>query len=396
MKKFLLFIFLLITLPILSQDTLVNHFQFRSYSQFRYNLFETNPLLQCEQCDKNWREGGGLSARRVRFISFGNITPRIYYYIQPDFAGFINNDGDWISLRDAYLDLSIDIDNRFRFRLGQSKVPFGFENMQSSQNRLPLDRSDALNSALRNERDLGIFFYWTTVKIQKLYKQLVKQGLKHSGNYGMLGIGVFNGQTANIAEQNSNKHVVVRVTYPIQINNQIIETGLQTYSGRYIVLNYSEGVKINTNSEYIDQRIAASVVLYPKPFGIQAEYNIGRGPEFNQPTQSIEVQNLHGGYITMSYFTKIKNQIVIPFVRLQHYDGGKKHERDARSYTVKEGEFGIEYQPYSFFEMVAMYTFSNRRFEDFNLQRNHQTGSLMRIQAQFNFELSKNKKIKNL
>lgn len=34
----------------------------------------------------------------------------------------------------------------------------GFENLQSSQNRLPLDRNDGLNSAVSNERDLGVFF----------------------------------------------------------------------------------------------------------------------------------------------------------------------------------------------------------------------------------------------
>jgi len=32
-----------------------------------------------------------------------------------------------------------------------------------------------------------------------------------------------------------------------------------------------------------------------------------------------------------------------------------------------------------------MYTFSNRRFEDFRLQNNLQKGSLLRIQAQINF-----------
>jgi hypothetical protein len=36
----------------------------------------------------------------------------------------------------------------YRVRIGQSKVPYGFENLQSSQNRLSLDRNDALNSAV--------------------------------------------------------------------------------------------------------------------------------------------------------------------------------------------------------------------------------------------------------
>jgi phosphate-selective porin len=131
--------------------------------------------------------------------------------------------------------------------------------------------------------------------------------------------------------------------------------------------------------------MAASFIMYPKPFGIQAEYNYGRGPEFNKLTDSIEVQKLHGGYITLSYFIPIKKEILMPFFRAQYFNGGKKHELDARSYEVKEFEIGVEWQPIKQFELTAMYTFSNRRFEDFALQDNHQKGKLLRLQAQINF-----------
>ena len=116
-----------------------------------------------------------------------------------------------------------------------------------------------------------------------------------------------------------------------------------------------------------------------------AEYNIGKGPEYNKKTDSIEVQNLTGGYITFTYLIKAKNQIIMPFTRLQYYDGGKKHELDARSYVVREAEIGVEWQPYRAFELVVMYTFSDRRFEDFALKNNRQTGQLLRLQAQVNF-----------
>jgi len=65
--------------------------------------------------------------------------------------------------------------------------------------------------------------------------------------------------------------------------------------------------------------------------------------------------------------------------------GGKKHERDARSYKVNELELGIEWQFSKNFELVAMYTISNRRYEDFILRDNHQAGNLLRLQAQINF-----------
>ena len=80
-----------------------------------------------------------------------------------------------------------------------------------------------------------------------------------------------------------------------------------------------------------------------------------------------------------------KGHTLIPFSRFQYYDGGKKHELDARSYQVKELELGAEWQPNKNFELVVMYTFSSRRYEDAVLPMNFQRGNLLRLQAQLNF-----------
>ena len=361
----------------------------RGYSQIRYNgLLVTNPDLGCEQCDKSRGGDNGFFMRRMRVILYGQISPRAYVYIQPDFASSASSTGlHFGQIRDAYFDLGLDKENEFRLRVGQSKVPYGFENMQSSQNRLPLDRNDALNSAVSNERDLGVFFYWAPAAKRKLFSSLVKDGLKGSGDYGVFGLGIYNGQTANNPEANENRHAVARLSYPFEFKNQIIELGIQGYKGLYTFSSsqLSSGVKINDDKTYADDRVAASLIVYPKPFGIQAEYNIGRGPEFDNATDSISTQNLKGGYATVSYKLDYKNQTFIPFVRLQKYDGGKKHELDARSYNVEEKEFGIEWQPSKSFELIVMYTMSERRYEDYVKQDNLQKGNLMRIQAQINF-----------
>jgi hypothetical protein len=363
-----------------------DNFQIRGYLQVRYNrLLETNSDLKCEQCDKSIGDDGGFFIRRARIIFSGQISKRVYFYIQPDFASSAGTTGNIAQLRDAYLDLGLDKNNEFRIRLGQSKVPYGFENMQSSQNRLPLDRNDALNSSVSNERDMGAFFYWAPKSKRELFGSLVKDGLKGSGDYGVFAFGVYNGQTANQTERNNNLHVVSRLSYPIKIKNQIIEPAIQAYTGTFTLLSTSSGVKKSENSEYLDQRAAASLILYPKPFGIQAEYNIGKGPEYNKYTDSIEVQGLKGGYITLSYMLKLGKQTLIPFVRGQYYEGGKKHELDARSYKVNEYEIGLEWQPHKTFEFVVMYTISHRRYEDHAKQDNFQQGNLLRLQAQINF-----------
>jgi hypothetical protein len=72
-------------------------------------------------------------------------------------------------------------------------------------------------------------------------------------------------------------------------------------------------------------------------------------------------------------------------VRYQVYDGGKKHERDARSHTVNDVEFGVEWQPNPKFELVTEWYQGNRRFEDKLRPSWEQRGRLLRIQAQFNY-----------
>ncbi len=362
----------------------------RGYIQIRYNrLLETNPDLGNEQGDRSWGNNGGFFMRRARVILFGQISKQVYFYFQPDFASSASSTSlHFGQIRDAYIDLGVDAKNEFRFRIGQSKIPYGFENMQSSQNRLPLDRNDALNSAVANERDMGVFFYWAPTKQRELFSSLVREGLKGSGDYGVFALGAYNGQTANRPEQNDQLHVVTRFTYPMAVGNQIIEPSIQAYTGKYVVTRdqTSIGTKIKQDRNYLDQRLAGTFVLYPKPFGIQAEYTIGKGPEFNPATDSIETRSLHGGYVTLSYMMKNKQQqVFIPFIRGQYYNGGKKHEQDARRYQVKELEIGIEWQPVKQFELVAMYTISSRRYEDFTLQNNLQKGSLLRLQAQLNF-----------
>jgi hypothetical protein len=358
----------------------------RGYTQLRYNRFlETNPNLTCEQCDRSLGNNGGFFIRRGRLILFGDISERLYFYIQPDFASNVSATfQNTIQIRDAYFDLSLEDKKEFRIRFGQSKVPFGFENLQSSQNRLALDRNDALNSAVANERDLGAFFYYAPSEIRKRFSALVSSGLKGSGDYGIFGLGFFNGQTANRQELNNNLHTVARLTYPFKLNSgQFIEPSLQAYSGKYTIAT-STGNKLESNT-FDDKRIGATLVMYPQPFGIQTEYNVGVGPEFNPEKMTTELKNLKGGYIQAMYRIKTKNNEIIPFVKYQAYDGGKKFEIDARRYRVRDLEIGVEYQIKNYFELVALYMISDRVFEDYAKPSNHQKGRTLRLQAQFNF-----------
>jgi hypothetical protein len=365
-------------------------FSIRGYMQVRYNrLLETNPKLKCDQCDRSMGENGGFFIRRMRIIFSGNVSDNVYFYVQPDFASSASSTSlHFGQIRDMYVDVSFDKKKEYRLRIGQSKVPFGFENMQSSQNRMPLDRNDALNSAVSNERDLGVFFYYAPDKIRKLFASLIADGYKGSGDYGVFALGAYNGQTANKPELNNSLHTVARIAYPFQFaNGQIIEPAIQGYMGKFVLPSdqRSTGLKGTKDFSYDDNRLAATFVLYPKPFGIIAEYNVGTGPEYNKTNQTVENKPLKGGYINLSYQLKSAKQLFIPFARIQKYEGGKKHELDARSYRVNEKEIGVEWQPNKNFELVTMYSMSSRRFEDLRTPENLQKGNLLRLQAQLNF-----------
>jgi hypothetical protein len=360
----------------------------RGYTQIRYNrLLETNPNLTCQQCDRSIGNTGGISIRRARLTFSGDLGDRAAFSIQPDMATDAAGATLYFQIRDLFVDVFLDKDKLSRLRLGQSKVPYGFENLQSSSNRAPLDRDDAINSGAPNERDIGVFYMFTPKGAKSTFRTLTDSGYKGSGDYGVITFGVYNGQSSNRPEANNSLHGVARLAYPFAMpNGQILELGASAYTGNFVVTTRSTGV--TGPSEFNDQRVAGMVILYPKPIGFAAEWTTGEGPEFNPAStpRRIEVQDLSGGYAML--IARVRGpgaQMFYPFVRWQRYDGGKKHEQDARSYDVKELEFGSEWSPVRALEFTAQYTISDRRYEDNATIGNHQKGQLLRLQLQVNY-----------
>lgn len=374
------------------KDHWYDKLSFRGYTQLRYSrLGETNKDLKLQQ-DKSVGDKGGFLIRRGRLVLSGDVHPRVFVYIQNDFgvtaaASVSSTVLHYTGLRDAYFDVALDSAKTFRLRIGQSKIPFGFENMQSSQNRLPLDRAEALNTAVPGERDLGVMFYWAPVKRRQLFKSLVDEGMKGSGDYGCFGLGVYNGQTINKAETNNNLHVVTRFTWPFVLKSQPFEAGIQAYTGFYTLESLSSGTKVNSDKNYLDTRYAATFVMYSKPFGILAEYNIGKGPVYDASGDSVKVDNLEGGFITINYMIRLNkwHQVITPYARAQYFSGGFKTELDAAHYKVNDYEFGVEYQICKNLELTAAYLVADRRIETKANETNYQQGNTIRLQLQVNY-----------
>jgi hypothetical protein len=359
----------------------------RGYAQVRYNdLFLSNQALRCDQCDRAIGGTEEFSVRRARLVFSGDVAEWVSIYIQPDLAQSSGTSEFFLQMRDLYADIYITPAKTLRVRAGLSKVPFGWENLQSSSNRLPFDRADPINSAAPGERELGAFVYWAPAATRKLFRMLTDSGLKGSGDYGVLGLGVYNGQGANRAEANGNKHVVARASYPFHAGpKQIVEVGVQGYTGLYRVLASQVTSGVSGGGDYRDHRLGLSAVLYPQPLGLAAEWNWGDSPEYDPALNAIREQPLEGGYVQASYRALVDGRPLIPFVRAQYYDGGKRQEQDARSYRVEELELGIEYTPAPALEMTAAFTVTDRRFEDGGAPVNRQKGEFVRLQAQLNY-----------
>jgi hypothetical protein len=370
----------------------------RGYAQIRFNGGQSNSELKCAQCDRSWGGKNEFFVRRARVILSGDVTDRVFIYFQPDFASDVSdNNKHFAQVRDLYFDYAFDSKKEYRIRIGQSKVPYGYENLQSSSNRIPLDRADPTNSGVPNERDLGAMFYYTPAHVRERFASILNKGLKGSGDYGMLGFGVYNGQTANRKASGGVDHFVLRLTYPFLFSNgQIFEPSISGYKGKFDLFSVSPELKAAMEKEidkryqsldfnFRDERVAYTLVWYPQPLGFIAEFTQGRGPEFDPSSKRIHDKYLYGGYFQMMYYLYFQSQTIIPFFRVQYYHGGKKAETDATYHRVREGEIGIEYQPDPGFEIVLMYTRSRRITGDFKNTMNEQEGSLYRVQVQVNF-----------
>lgn len=384
-------------------------FTLRGYTQVRFGRSLTtdpdgaSPFMTTDRSINGTQED--FSVRRARFILSGDVSEYLFLYSQIDLANTLPSStiSFFSQVRDLYGDVYLTKDKVNRLRVGVSKVPYGFDSMQSSQNRLPLDRSDAINSATCfNERDLGVFYYWTPESKQKLLKDLVDGGLKGSGNYGVFAFGVYNGQGLQQIEQNMNLHMVARATYPFLLpNGQAVETSVQAYTGNYVVTGApirplgqgDERTPANTGGAtgLLDQRVGWTFVWYPQPFGIQAEWNVGKGPALNDDQTAVEVRSLSGGYVTATYLIDtLTCGIVMPYVRWQHYQGGYKNFANTPYGTNTTWNLGVEWQirkemeltlEYSLVDAVNLNSINTdgvQSYRDFK-------GSVLRAQFQLNY-----------
>lgn len=388
--------------PVSSRTPWYERLRLRGYTQLRYNALldsedapGTNGSRLRSVHDASINDDGGFLLRRVRLVLQGDITDRLQLYFQHDFGAAVNNQSsterreNFGQLRDVYADWFLDPERRLRLRFGQSKVPFGWENLQSSSNRLPLDRSDAINSGVSGERDVGINVYYTPAPVQAIWDRLTKDKQKLFGNYGAFGLAVYNGQGTNRTERTDNLMKVAMATWPFALDglgplfrDQVLEIGGSAMFNRFRPELRSGGV---SPVDYRDDRVAVHAILYPQPFGIQTEWTTGWGPQYDSASATIRSSRLGGGYVQlMANVGQTPVGRAIPYVRWQHYRGGWKANVDAPRLETDEWELGAEIQLVEALELTIAYARMERREADAR-RTGRATGDLIRTQLQFTY-----------
>ncbi len=383
----------------------------RGYAQVRYNdvtHLEPGSAPPQHVGDRSVGDNQGFLIRRARLAISGDVSDHMAVLVQADFANTPPGSTDatyFAVIRDWWADCYIDTTKVHRIRVGQQKLPYGWENMQSSSNRIPLDRSDAINSSVRNERDLGVFYYWTPEYAQEFFQNALDWGLKGSGNYGVFGCGFYNGQGGSLLEQNDNLHFGARLTLPFTFeNNQLMELSVQGYTGMFTVLSSPISplgigpavrplgtLETGNQAGLLDKRVCGTFVWYPQPFGIQAEWNVGEGPALNDTQTQVVVRSLHGGYVMCMYkYDSPCHGTFFPFARYATYRGGYKEERNAPYASIDEYDFGVEWQINKQMELVGMYVFTDRTntvamSAANDLSYGQFQGQIARFQFQFNY-----------
>jgi hypothetical protein len=342
----------------------------RGYTQFRAaNVIDhEGPPLEVPN-DRSVNENETFIIRRGRFVFSGDITDRLSLYAQSDFNGSTGAPDFSLQMRDLYADIWLDKAKLFRVRAGQSKVPFGWVNLQSSQNRAPMERPDGINSAVEGERDYGATFMWTPATAKQVFRDITARGLKGTGDYGLVAVGLYAGQGPNRSDLNGRTHVVGRVAYPFKLaSGQFVEVGVQGYHGHFVTslqpIPLGGGATITPLEDPngpLDQRIGFSAIWYPQPIGVEMEWNFGRGPELSPDSTRIISESLHGGYVQINYRQQLSSGTWYPFTRWNYYDGARKFARNAPQDQVNEVDIGLEFAKWAEIEFSGMYTHTFRR-----------------------------------
>ncbi len=155
------------------------------YVQFRYQ-------------DDNAVDKEEFLVRRARVNVRGPVSERTSYRIefQLDAKEAGKARGSKVQLRTAYADYKLE---RGRLRIGQAKLPWGYELLASVPKLWTAERALFMDRLFPNQRDIGV--QWS---------------YRRSASSPQVDVGIFNGTGINASDNNDRKNVMARVDFPVR------------------------------------------------------------------------------------------------------------------------------------------------------------------------------------
>ena len=136
--------------------------------------------------------------RRARVNVRGPASERVSYRIefQLDAKEAGKARGSKVQLRTAYADYEL---NKGSLRVGQAKVPWGYELLESVPNLWTAERALFMDRLFPDQRDIGV--QWS---------------YRSSPSAPELDVGIFNGTGINASDNNDRKNMMARVDFPVR------------------------------------------------------------------------------------------------------------------------------------------------------------------------------------
>ncbi len=157
------------------------------------------------------------------------FRPRLTYFMDPHWEADLQINASTRSAasasftaRDAYVEYHNGLNNQYALRLGQQKVPFGYETfVEGDEPRPALERARYHEVLVPDQRDIGVAAIFNPRKLP--LTQAYYRG-------PLIGVGVYNGNSINKQDNDLNKNVIAEVRLPLGGHNTI---GLSGLSGTF-------------------------------------------------------------------------------------------------------------------------------------------------------------------
>ena len=341
----------------------------RGYTQFRGSevTSESGAVLEVP-ADRSVNRNESFSLRRGRVVLSGDVAEHLSLYAQTDFNGSTGTGDFALQMRDLYGDIWLDKSKTLPRapRAVEGALRLGQPSVEPESGAAGASRRD--QQRRRGRTRFGSDVMWASTTARQRFRDLVAQGLKGSGDYGVAAVGLYSGQGLNRPDQNGDPHVLARVSYPFKTaGGRFMEFGVQGYHGHFVVPTQaitSDGVTFTPTQPddgVLDTRLALTAIVYPQPIGVEAEWNFGEGPELSADLRSIESRSLQGGYVQLNYRTRHASGCG------SRSHGGTTTTAPAsspamrRTATSTNWTSGVEFARWAELEITGVYTHTFRR-----------------------------------